>query len=152
MTVYTGNTVEEAIERGLRRERLARENAHIEIEQSESNGFLGFGRKRARVNIEAIQEETVRRADRLATRHVDQSDMELPEAESAMEATLRLNKVVKAVREAGIHSDDTLSIEEKQEKIQAALESEDAGGATQYQAEESSDLSSHFGPRRSDRR
>lgn len=118
MTLYTGNTIEEAIERGLKRENLARENAHVEIEQRESKGFLGVGRKRARVNIEPIHEDTVRRADRLATRHVDTSDMEVPEAETAKEATLRLNKVVKAVRAAGIQEDDNLTEEEKQEKIE----------------------------------
>ncbi|MFV0556145.1 MAG: Jag N-terminal domain-containing protein, partial [Lactovum sp.] len=117
MATYTGNTVEEAIERGLRREGVARENSHIEIEQRESNGFLGLGRKRARVNIEPIHEETVRRADRMATRHVDQSNMEIEQAESAMEATLRLNKVIKAVREAGIQDDKSLTEEEKEEKI-----------------------------------
>jgi spoIIIJ-associated protein len=118
MATYTGNTVEEAIERGLKREGIARENAHVEIEQRESNGFLGVGRKRARVSIEPIREETKRRADRLATRNVDQSDMELDKAESAMEATLRLNKVIKAVREAGINDDYNLTDEEKQEKIE----------------------------------
>lgn len=125
MTLYTGNTVEEAIDRGLKRERLARENAHVEIEQRESRGFLGVGRKRARVNIEPIHKDTVRRADRLATRHVDTSDMEVPEAETAMEATLRLNQVVKAVRAAGIQEDDNLTEEEKQEKIEVIKENTD---------------------------
>ncbi|MDR2976129.1 MAG: protein jag [Streptococcaceae bacterium] len=118
MATYTGNTVEEAIERGLKREGIARENAHIEIEQRESNGFLGVGRKRARVSIDPIREETKRRADRMATRNVDQSDMEIDKAESAMEATLRLNKVIKAVRKAGINDDYNLTDEEKQEKIE----------------------------------
>ncbi|MDR0199030.1 MAG: protein jag [Streptococcaceae bacterium] len=122
MTIYTGNTVEEAINRGLKRERLARENAHIEIEQRESNGFLGVGKKRARVNVEPINADTVRRADRLATRGVDESDMGLGKAESAMEATLRLNQVVKAVREAGIQDDENLTEEEKQERIEALKE------------------------------
>ncbi|GAB2024917.1 protein jag [Lactovum odontotermitis] len=117
MATYTGNTVEEAITRGLKREGIARENAHIEIEQRESNGFLGVGRKRARVSIEPIREETKRRADRMATRNVDQSDMEIDKAESAMEATLRLNKVIKAVRKAGITDDYNLTEEERQEKI-----------------------------------
>lgn len=110
--------MEEAIERGLKREGLARENAHIEIEQRESNGFLGVGRKRARVSIEPIREETKRRADRMATRNVDQSDMEIDKAESAMEATLRLDKVIKAVRKAGITDDGNLTEEQKQEKIE----------------------------------
>ncbi|MDR0299551.1 MAG: protein jag [Streptococcaceae bacterium] len=117
MASYTGNTVEEAIERGLKREGIARENAHIEIEQRESSGVLGFGRKRARVSIEPIHAETIRRADRMATRNVDQSDLEVEHAESAMEATLRLNKVIKAVRQAGIQTDENLTEEEREEKI-----------------------------------
>ena len=99
MTVFTGATVDEAITRGLKSLRAKRENVHIEIEQHETNGFLGFGKKRARVNIEPIEDDTVRRADRQATRGVDQSDMEIPEAKSAMEATLELRQVAKQVRE-----------------------------------------------------
>lgn len=118
MATYTGNTVEEAIERGLKREGIPRESAHIEIEQRESNGIMGFGRKRARVSIEPIRADTIRRANRMATRNVDQSDLEVEHAESAMEATLRLNKVIKAVREAGIQDDENLSEEERKEKIE----------------------------------
>ncbi|MDR0298105.1 MAG: protein jag [Streptococcaceae bacterium] len=123
MGIYTGNTVEEAIERGLKREKLARENAHIVIEQRESNGFLGFNKKRARVNIELLDQELVRKADRLATRGVTMDENDAPKAVSAMEATLELSKVVKAVREAGIHDDENLTQEEKEEKI-AAIQNE----------------------------
>lgn len=137
MTLYTGNTVEEAIERGLKRERISRENAHIEIEQRESNGFFGVGKKRARVNIEPIHEDTVRRADRLATRHLDQSDMEVPEAETAMEATLRLHEVVKAVREANIQTQTELTDDESDEDV-ADSESE---GSTERPKDEASEIS-----------
>ena len=57
MAIFTGETVEDAIERGLNRLNVKRENVHIHIEQKEKKGFLGFGKKRARVNIEPIHEE-----------------------------------------------------------------------------------------------
>ena len=60
MAIFTGNTVDEAIERGLKKLGIKRENVHIQIEQKDKKGFLGIGKKRARVNIDAIQEETFR--------------------------------------------------------------------------------------------
>ena len=71
MTIFTGRTVEEAIERGLYRLGVKRENVHIHVKQKEKRGFLGFGKKRALVDIEEIKEETIRKADRLAERGVE---------------------------------------------------------------------------------
>ena len=56
MAIFTGNTVDEAIERGLKKLGVKRENVHIQIEQKDKKGFLGIGKKRARVNIDAIHE------------------------------------------------------------------------------------------------
>ena len=96
MAIFTGETVEDAIERGLNRLNVKRENVHIHIEQKEKKGFLGFGKKRARVNIEPIHEETVRKADHLAERGVDDTiNLGVPKSQSAMEATLELSQVVK---------------------------------------------------------
>ena len=105
MTIFTGRTVEEAIERGLYRLGLKRENVHIHVKQKEKRGFLGFGKKRALVDIEEIKEETIRKADRLA-------------------ATLELSQIVKAVRAAEKEQKGELTAEEREviiEEVKADL-------------------------------
>lgn len=121
MAIFTGETVEDAIERGLNRLNVKRENVHIHIEQKEKKGFLGFGKKRARVNIEPIHEETVRKADHLAERGVDDTiNLGVPKSQSAMEATLELNQVVKAVRAAEREQNGEITEEERNAIIEVA--------------------------------
>ncbi|HAP16027.1 MAG TPA: RNA-binding protein [Lactococcus sp.] len=124
MTIFTGRTVEEAIERGLYRLGLKRENVHIHVKQKEKRGFLGFGKKRALVDIEEIKEETIRKADRLAERGIDAVDLGVPKAQSAMEATLELSQIVKAVRAAEKEQKGELTAEEREviiEEVKADL-------------------------------
>lgn len=121
MAIFTGETVEDAIERGLNRLNVKRENVHIHIEQKEKKGFLGFGKKRARVNIEPIHEETVRKADHLAERGVDDTiNLGVPKSQSAMEATLELSQVVKAVRAAEREQKGEITEEERNAIIEVA--------------------------------
>ncbi|GAA3262347.1 RNA-binding protein Jag [Lactococcus lactis subsp. lactis] len=121
MAIFTGETVEDAIERGLNRLNVKRENVHIHIEQKEKKGFLGFGKKRARVNIEPIHEETVRKADHLAERSVDDTiNLGVPKSQSAMEATLELSQVVKAVRAAEREQNGEITEEERNAIIEVA--------------------------------
>lgn len=121
MAIFTGETVEDAIERGLNRLNVKRENVHIHIEQKEKKGFLGFGKKRARVNIEPIHEETVRKADHLAERGVDDTiNLGVPKSQSAMEATLELSQVVKAVRAAEREQNCEITEEERNAIIEVA--------------------------------
>ena len=121
MAIFTGETVEDAIERGLNRLNVKRENVHIHIEQKEKKGFLGFGKKRARVNIEPIHEETVRKADHLAERGVDDTiNLGVPKSQSAMEATLELSQVVKAVRAAEREQNGEINEEERNAIIEVA--------------------------------
>ncbi|PLW60184.1 RNA-binding cell elongation regulator Jag/EloR [Lactococcus lactis] len=121
MAIFTGETVEDAIERGLNRLNVKRENVHIHIEQKEKKGFLGFGKKRARVNIEPIHEETVRKADHLAERGVDHTvNLGVPKSQSAMEATLELSQVVKAVRAAEREQNGEITEEERNAIIEVA--------------------------------
>lgn len=54
MVLFTGKTVEEAIENGLRELNISRLKAHIKVISREKKGFLGFGRKPAQVDIESI--------------------------------------------------------------------------------------------------
>ncbi|WP_282675109.1 RNA-binding cell elongation regulator Jag/EloR [Lactococcus lactis] len=121
MAIFTGETVEDAIERGLNRLNVKRENVHIHIEQKEKKGFLGFGKKRARVNIEPIHEETVRKADHLAESGVDDTiNLGVPKSQSAMEATLELSQVVKAVRAAEREQNGEITEEERNAIIEVA--------------------------------
>ncbi|KKW70522.1 RNA-binding protein [Lactococcus cremoris] len=121
MAIFTGETVEDAIDRGLNRLGVKRENVHIHIEQKEKKGFLGFGKKRARVNIEPIHEETVRKADHLAERGVDDIiNLGVPKSQSAMEATLELSQVVKAVRAAEREQNGEITEEERNAIIEVA--------------------------------
>ncbi len=57
MVVFTGSTVEEAIQKGLKELDIPRMKAHIKVISREKKGFLGlFGKKPAQVDIDAISE------------------------------------------------------------------------------------------------
>ncbi|WP_416469329.1 RNA-binding cell elongation regulator Jag/EloR [Streptococcus thermophilus] len=64
MVVYSGRTVEQAIEKGLRDLNLPRMKAHIKVISREKKGFLGFGKKPAQVSVEPITEEIAHKANR----------------------------------------------------------------------------------------
>lgn len=70
MVVFTGKTVEAAIEIGLGELQIPRMKAHIRVISKEKKGFLGFGKKLAQVDIEPINEKTVYKADKKAVRGV----------------------------------------------------------------------------------
>lgn len=63
MAVYSGRTVEQAIEKGLKVLKLPRMKAHIKVISREKKGFLGFGKKPARVSIEPINEQSAYEAN-----------------------------------------------------------------------------------------
>ena len=67
MVLFTGSTVEEAIQKGLKELDIPRMKAHIKVVSKEKKGFLGlFGKKPAQVDIEAISETTVIKANQQA--------------------------------------------------------------------------------------
>jgi len=102
MAIYTGNTVDEAIENGLKDLGIPKEKAHVHIKQTPSNGFLGiFGKKDAKVEITPIATDVKMKADRQAVRDVPDEIREQAEpVKSASEATVELSQVVKAVKKA----------------------------------------------------
>lgn len=63
MVIFTGRTVEDAIEKGLKELNLSRLKAHIKVVSREKKGFFGFGKKPAQVDIEGINEVTAHRAN-----------------------------------------------------------------------------------------
>ena len=71
MVLFTGSTVEEAIQTGLKELGIPRMKAHIKVVSREKKGFFGlFGKKPAQVDIEAISETTVVKANQQAVKGV----------------------------------------------------------------------------------
>ncbi len=100
MVLFTGSTVEEAIQKGLNELNIPRMKAHIKVVSREKKGFLGvFGKKPAQVDIEAISETTVVKANQQAIKGVpkeinDQNDP----VKTVSEATVDLGHVVAAIK------------------------------------------------------
>ena len=100
MVVFTGSTVEEAIQKGLKELAIPRMKAHIKVISREKNGFLGlFGKKPAQVDIEAISETTVIKANQQAVKGVPKEINEQNEpVKTVSEATVDLGYVVEAIK------------------------------------------------------
>ena len=100
MVVFTGSTVEEAIQKGLKELDIPRMKAHIKVISREKNGFLGlFGKKPAQVDIEAISETTVIKANQQAVQGVPKEINEQNEpVKTVSEATVDLGHVVEAIK------------------------------------------------------
>ena len=100
MVLFTGSTVEEAIQKGLNELNISRMKAHIKVITKEKKGFFGlFGKKPAQVDIEAISETTVVKANQQAIKGVpkeinDQNDP----VKTVSEATVDLGHVVAAIK------------------------------------------------------
>ena len=98
MVVYSGRTVEQAIEKGLKDLNLPRMKAHIKVISREKKGFLGFGKKPARVSVEPINEKIAHEADqntvKVAPDAVKQPDDFVT---SSKEETIASKKVTKLV-------------------------------------------------------
>ncbi len=100
MVLFTGSTVEEAIQKGLNELNIPRMKSHIKVVSREKKGFFGlFGTKPAQVDIEAISETTVVKANQQAIKGVpkeinDQNDP----VKTVSEATVDLGHVVAAIK------------------------------------------------------
>ena len=100
MVLFTGSTVEEAIQKGLNELNIPRMKAHIKVVSREKKGFFGlFGTKPAQVDIEAISETTVVKANQQAIKGVpkeinDQNDP----VKTVSEATVDLGHVVATIK------------------------------------------------------
>ena len=100
MVLFTGSTVEEAIQKGLNELNIPRMKAHIKVVSKEKKGLFGlFGKKPAQVDIEAISETTVVKANQQAIKGVpkeinDQNDP----VKTVSEATVDLGHVVAAIK------------------------------------------------------
>lgn len=111
MVLFTGETVEEAIEKGLSTLGVSRIKAHITVVSREKKGFLGFGKKPAQVEIRPIiqQEEE----DSVQAVNGERKEVNPVETPIAIES----NKVIPAVEESAhqkpeVTSDDKSLSEE----------------------------------------
>ena len=100
MVLFTGSTVEEAIQNGLNELEIPRMKAHIIVISREKKGFLGlFGKKPAQVDIEPISETTVVKANQQAIKGVPKEINEQNEpVKTVSEATVDLGHVVEAIK------------------------------------------------------
>ena len=100
MVLFTGSTVEEAIQKGLNELNIPRMKAHIKVISREKKGFLGlFGKKPAQVDIEPISETTVVKANQQAIKGVPKEINEQNEpVKTVSEATVDLGHVVEAIK------------------------------------------------------
>lgn len=130
MVLFTGKTVEEAIEKGLQELGLSRLKAHIKVISKEKKGFLGFGKKPAQVDIEGINEKTVYKGDKKAVRGVPEEinrqnapvvnpdEVELEELKAVRSEG---KKVAQSVAHQSINPSSTDQLVPAQSKAQPAL-------------------------------
>lgn len=100
MVVFTGASVEEAIQEGLRQLDIPRMKAHITVISREKKGFLGlFGKKPAQVDVESISETTMVKANQKAVKGVpDEINAKNEPVKSVSEETVDLGRVVAAIK------------------------------------------------------
>ena len=102
MVIFTGASVEEAIQNGLKTLDIPRMRAHITVVSREKKGFLGlFGKKPAQVDVEPIAETTVAKANQQAGKGVpEEINAQNEPVQSVSEATVDLGRVVTAIKKA----------------------------------------------------
>ena len=100
MVLFTGSTVEEAIQTGLKELGIPRMKAHIKVVSREKKGFFGlFGKKPAQVDIEAISETTVVKANQQAVKGVPKEvNAKNEPVKTVSEETVDLGHVVEAIK------------------------------------------------------
>lgn len=100
MVVFTGASVEEAIQEGLRKLDIPRMKAHITVISREKKVFLGlFGKKPAQVDVEPISETTMVKANQKAVKGVpEEINAKNEPVKSVSEETVDLGRVVAAIK------------------------------------------------------
>ena len=97
MVVFTGASVEEAIQEGLRELDIPRMKAHITVISREKKGL--FGKKPAQVDVEPISETTMVKANQKAVKGVpEEVNAKNEPVKSVSEETVDLGRVVAAIK------------------------------------------------------
>ena len=143
MVIFTGRTVEDAIEKGLKELNLSRLKAHIKVVSREKKGFFGFGKKPAQVDIEGINEVTAHRANQKAVKGVPEEVNQKNEpVSSKFEDTMELRKVasiIKKMEERGEVIDDSVKEDIVMHKKKTQTILEEAGHTEVVEPKEVSD-------------
>ena len=160
MVVYSGRTVEQAIEKGLKDLNLPRMKAHIKVISREKKGFLGFGKKPARVSVEPINEKITHEANQITVSdnkeiaHEDLKqpvstetlDEELPDKKQEQpKATIIPLSVKRELSEEGATESMANSLEPQLEPVTQVQTSETSEGAfsslvsSEFSSDESSE-------------
>ncbi|MGT2935252.1 RNA-binding cell elongation regulator Jag/EloR [Streptococcus castoreus] len=134
MVLFTGKTVEEAIEKGLQELALSRLKAHIKVISKEKKGFLGFGKKLAQVDIEGISDKTVYKADKKAVRGVpDEINRQNAPVVNPDEVELR---EMKAIQESNNSREKVISLNLDNDPLEfATTETQDVAEPTKNSQE-----------------
>ena len=129
MVLFTGSTVEEAIQTGLKELGIPRMKAHIKVVSREKKGFFGlFGKKPAQVDIESISETTVVKANQQAVKGVPKEvNAKNEPVKTVSEATVDLGHVVEAIKKIeeegqGISEEVKAEILKNEKKASTILE------------------------------
>ena len=122
MVVYSGRTVEQAIEKGLKNLNLPRMKAHIKVISREKKGFLGFGKKPARVSVEPIDEKLGHKADSNAVKSVPETGNQQNEiVTTPKEDAIAFNKVTKFAK-ASDNKEVAQEVSKRLEAIETLVE------------------------------
>ena len=129
MVLFTGSTVEEAIQTGLKEMGIPRMKAHIKVVAREKKGFFGlFGKKPAQVDIDAISETIVVKANQQAVKGVPKEvNAKNEPVKTVSEATVDLGHVVEAIKKIeeegqGISEEVKAEILKNEKKASTILE------------------------------
>ena len=85
MPIYEGATVQEAIQKGLSALSIAKDEAVIEVVEEAKKGFLGMGKKNARVSVEPSVAEEISEAVEEVVADVTAEDQATPVVELELE-------------------------------------------------------------------
>ena len=85
MPIYEGATVQEAIQKGLSALSIAKDEAVIEVVKEAKKGFLGMGKKNARVSVEPSVAEEISEAVEEVVADVTAEDQATPVVELDLE-------------------------------------------------------------------
>lgn len=105
MGLFTGKTVEEAIENGLQELGISRMKAHIKVMAREKKGFFGFGKKPAQVEVTAISQQTAHKANQKAVQGVpDYINRQNEAVSSREEDAIAFNRQAKEAKQLASQS------------------------------------------------
>lgn len=85
MPIYEGATVQEAIQKGLSALSIAKDEAVIDVVEEAKKGFLGMGKKNARVSVEPSVAEEISEAVEEVVADVTAEDQAIPVVELELE-------------------------------------------------------------------